>query len=268
MGRPRAPARGSERAPLDPAEQGRARARRAATHEWSAALTIPHDKVRVSFAVPGRGMLLLGTTDTLFEGEPDEVSVSQARRRPGARRGLCRAAAGARPPRARARHVRRAARPARRRRGDGERAPRDRLLARPGRDAQRRRRQAHDLPADRPGRARPSAVGSRAAPARQARAAAARARSGSTAYSFPDELAPAVRSHLLHLYGSLAPEVLAPAADDPSLLEPLRPGGPDLAAQALYARTHEWAVTDEDVLRRRTTVWLRGDRVAEHAATP
>ena len=30
----------------------------------------------------------------------------------------------------------------------------------------------------------------------------------------------------------------------------------------------EWAVTDEDVLRRRTTAWLRGDRVAEHAATP
>src|SRR5581483_8419047 len=31
---------------------------------WGAALTIPHDKVRVSFAVPWEGMLLLGTTDT------------------------------------------------------------------------------------------------------------------------------------------------------------------------------------------------------------
>src|SRR5207237_3611408 len=29
------------------------------------------------------------------------------------------------------------------------------------------------------------------------------------------------RAHLLHLYGSLATEVLAPAAGDPSLLEPL-----------------------------------------------
>ena len=31
---------------------------------WRAALTIPHDKVRVSFAVPWEGVLLLGTTDT------------------------------------------------------------------------------------------------------------------------------------------------------------------------------------------------------------
>jgi glycerol-3-phosphate dehydrogenase len=40
---------------------------------WSAALTIPHDKVRVSFAVPWEGMLLLGTTDTLHEGDPGAV---------------------------------------------------------------------------------------------------------------------------------------------------------------------------------------------------
>jgi glycerol-3-phosphate dehydrogenase len=77
--------------------------------------------------------------------------------------------------------------------------------------------------------------------------------------SFPDELPPSIRSHLLNLYGALAPEVLAPAADDPSLLEPLHPGGPDLAAQAVYAGTHEWAVSAEDVLRRRTTVWLHGE---------
>ena len=67
------------------------------------------------------------------------------------------------------------------------------------------------------------------------------------------------RSHLLNLYGSLATEVLAPAAVDPSLLEPLRPDGPDLVAQVLYARTHEWAVSADDVLRRRTTAWVRGE---------
>ena len=76
---------------------------------------------------------------------------------------------------------------------------------------------------------------------------------------FPDGVSHATWSHLLHLYGSLAPEVLAPATDDPSLLEPLRPEGPDLAAQALYAVEHEWAVRAEDVLRRRTTAWLRGE---------
>ncbi|MBV8562810.1 MAG: hypothetical protein JOZ56_06950 [Actinobacteria bacterium] len=77
---------------------------------------------------------------------------------------------------------------------------------------------------------------------------------------WPDGLDTATRSHLLHLYGSLAPEVLAPAADDPSLLEPLAPGRPDLRAQALYAREREWALTDEDVLRRRTTAWLASER--------
>jgi len=50
--------------------------------------------------------------------------------------------------------------------------------------------------------------------------------------------------------------MLAPAEADPSLLEPLVPGRPDLRAQELYARTHEWARTDKDVLRRRTTAWL------------
>jgi glycerol-3-phosphate dehydrogenase len=77
--------------------------------------------------------------------------------------------------------------------------------------------------------------------------------------SWPDDLPAATRSHLLTLYGSLAPEVLEPATDDPSLLEPLRPDGLDIAAQVLYARTREWAMSANDVLRRRTTVWLRGE---------
>ena len=52
--------------------------------------------------------------------------------------------------------------------------------------------------------------------------------------------------------------MLAPAVDDPSLLDPIVAGRPDLRAQELYAREHEWARTDEDVLRRRTTAWLAG----------
>ena len=74
---------------------------------------------------------------------------------------------------------------------------------------------------------------------------------------WPD-LEPQVRAHLAHLYGSLAAEVLAPAAEDPDLLRLLHPGGPDIAAQALYARDVEWACRSEDVLRRRTTLALRG----------
>jgi glycerol-3-phosphate dehydrogenase len=76
--------------------------------------------------------------------------------------------------------------------------------------------------------------------------------------AFPEGLEPSTRSHLLHLYGSLAEDVLAPAADDPSLLEPLVAGAPELAAQVVYAARSEWARSAEDVLRRRTTLALRG----------
>ena len=75
---------------------------------------------------------------------------------------------------------------------------------------------------------------------------------------FPDELRPETRTHLLDLYGSLAADVLTPTREDPSLLEPIVPGCLDLRAQEVYARECEWAVTDEDVLRRRTTAWLAG----------
>ena len=43
---------------------------------WSAALTIPHDQVRVTFAYPWEGMLLLGTTDTPYEGDPAAVTAT------------------------------------------------------------------------------------------------------------------------------------------------------------------------------------------------
>jgi glycerol-3-phosphate dehydrogenase len=75
---------------------------------------------------------------------------------------------------------------------------------------------------------------------------------------WPVELDAPTRSHLLHLYGSLATEVLAPAREEPALLEPIVPGRPDLRAQERYAREREWARTNEDVRRRRTTVWLAG----------
>ena len=47
-----------------------------AEEEWAAALTIPQDDVRVTFAVPWSGMLLLGTTDELHDGAPDDVAVN------------------------------------------------------------------------------------------------------------------------------------------------------------------------------------------------
>ena len=77
------------------------------------------------------------------------------------------------------------------------------------------------------------------------------------------EVSPTLRAHLLGLYGSLAPEVLEPALADPTLLEPLTPDAPDIAAQAVYAAEREWARNPEDILRRRTTLALRGLADAE-----
>jgi hypothetical protein len=53
-------------------------------------------------------------------------------------------------------------------------------------------------------------------------------------------------------------EVLDPALDDPSLLEPLSPGAMEIAASAVYAAASEWARNAEDVVRRRTTLAHRG----------
>jgi glycerol-3-phosphate dehydrogenase len=78
------------------------------------------------------------------------------------------------------------------------------------------------------------------------------------------ELDPRVRLHLAHLYGTLAEEVLGLAADDTDLFRPVHPDAPEIGAQIAYARAREWACTDEDVLRRRTTLGLRG--VASAAA--
>ena len=60
--------------------------------------------------------------------------------------------------------------------------------------------------------------------------------------------------HLLDRYGSEIHDLLAPAAADPSLLQPI-PGAADyLQAEALYAVTHEGALHLEDVLARRTRI--------------
>ena len=231
---------------------------------WSAALTIPHDAVRVSFAVPWEGMLLLGTTDTLYEGDPDDVAATpedvdqilaeaavaldQEALRPDAIRSVyagLRVLPGAEGATASAR-----------RETVYLRGPGDMLTVAGGKLTTYRRIALHALGQVRgelglhrlPGAPVPL-PGADDLPAAGVRLARA----------YP-ELEPAVRSHLAHLYGSLAAEVLAEAADDPSLLERLNPEAPDIAAQAVYAQRREWACKPEDILSRRTTLDLRGLR--------
>ncbi|MCZ7587978.1 MAG: FAD-dependent oxidoreductase [Gaiella sp.] len=45
--------------------------------DWTAALTVPQDDVRVTFAVPWYGLLLLGTTDTDYDDDPGAVAADE-----------------------------------------------------------------------------------------------------------------------------------------------------------------------------------------------
>ena len=142
---------------------------------WRIALTIAQDEVRVTFAVPWYGMLLLGTTDTEFDGEPGAVRAA-----PGDVETILREASVAleldslRASRGGAVDLGRSSCAAGRRGGERQRATRDRLLDRPSRDAERRRRQAHDLPPHRARRARTAAVRARSPRPRQEAVPAAR----------------------------------------------------------------------------------------------
>jgi glycerol-3-phosphate dehydrogenase len=225
---------------------------------WSAALTIPHDEVRVSFAVPWEGMLLLGTTDELYEGDPDAVAATDA----DVQTILAEAAVAVEPAVLRPERVR-------------ARFAGLRVLPGAGRATANVRRETMLL---RGSAGMVSVAGGKLTTYRRIAlealgqvgvrrldrtptplpgAAGLGEATGRLARRFP-QLEPAVRSHLAHLYGSLAEEVLEPALEDPALFEPLVPGAPDLAAQALYARAQEWACTADDVAWRRTTLAIRG----------
>jgi glycerol-3-phosphate dehydrogenase len=79
-----------------------------------------------------------------------------------------------------------------------------------------------------------------------------------------------VLEHLLERYGSLTMELLALIREDPSLGRPVE-GAPEyVAAEVVYAASHEGALHLEDVLTRRTRISIetahRGTDSARHAA--
>jgi glycerol-3-phosphate dehydrogenase len=79
-------------------------------------------------------------------------------------------------------------------------------------------------------------------------------------------VSPATLDHLLGRYGDEAPRVLALVSDDARLGEPLVPGLPYLAAEAVFAVREEMATTLGDILARRTRAQLRArDATAEAA---
>lgn len=224
--------------------------------DWTAALTVPQDDVRVTFAVPWYGLLLLGTTDTDFEGEPANVTVEEA----DVAQVLAEAGT---------------ALPASLLGRDTVRASFAGLRVLPLGDGATANARRETVFSTGPGGMLSVAGGKLTTYRKIALDALERvrgplglrrvdrrpfplpgARGGEPAFSV--EVAPDVEAHLRHLYGSRATRVVAPAVDDPSLLERIHPDGPDIVAQARFAAAHEWATTADDVLRRRTTVALRG----------
>ena len=235
---------------------------------WSAALTIAHDPVRVTFAYPWQGMLLVGTTDTLYEGDPSDVAVEPA----DVARVLDEASVGVErdvldPSRIRASFVGLRVLPGlsgetltARRETQFVFGPGGMLTVAGGKLTTYRRIALSGLERLRPELGRPR-FDPRALPLPGANGLEDAGRR--IAQRFP-ELDPSTRSHLLHLYGSLAEDVLEPASREPSLLEPIHPDAPDVVAQVPYATEQEWAVSAEDVVWRRTTLGHRG--LAEAAA--
>ena len=72
-------------------------------------------------------------------------------------------------------------------------------------------------------------------------------------------LAPAVITHLADRYGTRLDEVMGFVVADRMLARPIVDGLPDPRAEVAQAVEHEWGLTLEDVLRRRTQVALLDD---------
>ena len=76
--------------------------------------------------------------------------------------------------------------------------------------------------------------------------------------------------HLLRRYGTLTTQVLRLCAEDPTLREPIDGADDYLAAEVVYAASHEAARHLDDVLTRRTRIsietWDRGITASEQVA--
>jgi glycerol-3-phosphate dehydrogenase len=236
---------------------------------WDAALTTPLAGGRVQFANPWEGALLVGTTDEPYEGDPAALTATEAdiaqivrESRASIEPGIVEhdrilsSFAGVRVlPQGDAET------PSARRETVYERGAEGMLSIAGGKYTTFRRialdaleRLRGDLglraldraPAPVPGAAEPGAVVERLLREHPALAAAS-------------------ARHLARFHGSDALELLAPARDDPSLLAPLAPGAPEVAAQVRWAREREWALTADDVLKRRTTLAALGRADAARA---
>ncbi len=224
--------------------------------DWKAGVAMPLEGGRVSLGIPWQGMLMLGTTDTLFTGNPSEAHVT-----PADVREILDEASGflpeemLRPQRIRFSIAGLRALPVAH--GDTAAARREHLIevSRNGLvSVAGGKLTTHRLIAlDALGRLPETGLGDLSPDSR---------RLPGTGWSLPLEtatrLAPDVADHLERLYGDEAGQLLELAAAKSDGLERIHPSGPDVWAQVDYAFESEWAGNAEDVASRRTTLAVRG----------
>ena len=230
---------------------------------WSAGVAMPVDGGRVALGIPWQGMLMLGTTDTLFTGDPADALVDEADVRlilDEASRFLPEELV-------------------RRERVQFETAG---LRALPHSDCDTAAaRRGHVIESSRNGLV--SVAGGKLTTHRLIACDVLRRalphngeitpdgrRLPGTGWSLQVEsrnsLAPDIGDHLERLYGDEAGRLLDLAAILPDGFERIHPAGPDVWAQVDYAFESEWACTAEDVTRRRTTLAVRGLLTGEISA--
>ncbi|MER6012925.1 glycerol-3-phosphate dehydrogenase/oxidase [Streptomyces bluensis] len=244
------------------------------TSPWRAALATPIDRYRITFALPWEDMLLLGTTDEEYVGDPAEVAVTEKdtaqildeaalsiRDQQLSRDLVTYAFAGLRVLPGGPGDTSKAKRETVVTEGRGGmlsvaggkwttfrhigRTVMKKLESLPGRPLGEDFEPVASLPKrlPLPGVANPRAVAHRLLVDRPAPG---------------PRMAPDTARHLATHYGSLAFDIARLANDDPELGKRVHPEAPEIWAQVVYARDNEWAETADDVLRRRTTLTIRG----------
>ncbi|MGV9270990.1 FAD-dependent oxidoreductase [Kitasatospora sp. NPDC003701] len=237
---------------------------------WRAALTIPIDKYRVSFAIPWEDHVLLGTTDEEYTGDPQDVRATEAdidqimgeaahaiRDEHLDRDLITYAFAGLRVLPGGPGDTAAAKRETVVTEGKGGmlsvaggkwttyrhigRTVLEKLAHVPGTTlGEDMSTIARTVPL--PGVGAPNAVAHRLLIDREP---------GS-------RMEPLVAKHLASHYGTLSFEIARMIDENPELGRPIHEDGPDVWAQVAYAADSEWAYTTDDVLRRRTTMTVRG----------
>jgi len=224
--------------------------------EWRAGVVVPMDGGRVAMALPWQGMLMLGTTDTEFESDPSSCAVDPS----DVSQVLAEASVGL---------------PNEMVRADAVRYSFAGLRVLPlGAETSASAHREHLVRTGRFGMV--SIAGGKLTTHRRIAVEVLRrlpdprlsnlelddmpllhAERAVLAASEP-EVDPAVVAHLTDAYGREAPTVMRQRMHHPDALERIHPKGPDVWAQVFHAVEREWAITVEDIVRRRTTLAVRG----------